>query len=279
MKNIKNKLFGITILSAAVMLVFSFSTCEAEYPEDDDIPVCQHEWGGLEIIVGSNCATKGRGVKRCIKCNHNDSQELPINLNDHKWETYDETYPTCTMTSLRFQSCTRLGCTVKPKATREIVVPSLGHDREIERSVWPTCTTEGKGTEYCVRIGCDAPDLGEKVLPALGHDRYINRVLEPTCTDPGEGSESCIREGCTEPDIQTVILPAKGHDFRHISRVIEVADCTTPGKLVMSCSHSGCDATEIVITESLGHDWTFIGIGWTCSRWGCIAFISVFNPY
>jgi hypothetical protein len=261
MKNIKNKLFGITILSAAVMLVLGLGTCESGH---------EHEWSELQVYSSANCMMKGGEGRRCEICGLEDVREIPIDPDNHNWK-YTNDDPTCTSGGMTFGRCTNSSFSLYSEseyctAYKEIPIPALGHDRKVVNATLPpTCTNIGRGLQVCVREKCSERDPVEVDIPALGHNRQTAITIAPTCLNAGESTESCIRAGCAEPDPKTAIVPATGHDLR-FSEIKRSARCESAGEALWVCNGTGCKENELRIIAPRGHDWKLVGILYYCTR-------------
>lgn len=138
--------------------------------------------------------------------------------------------------------CTVENCGAKDEASRQ------GHQwDEGAITIESTCTEPGEEKFVCTV--CNAEKF--ITIEHKGHMEETNHVQQPTCTETGRtGGKWCtVCQKYTEDPTE---IEALGHDWVKGENHID-ATCTQEGYDDLSCSR--CDATQIGVSQPLGHDY------------------------
>lgn len=153
---------------------------------------CAHVYTDWEIVTEATCAREGEKVRRCTRCNEEETKPVDkkAHVVDNKKTEIQE--PTCTQDGLITTYCKNCkGVIDKPEK-----IDKLGHNyvRAESYDCEPTCTEVGKeNTKVCDRCG----DEQYTSIPKLGHDWEQVDALAATCTSSGyTAHEACKRDGC-----------------------------------------------------------------------------------
>ncbi|MBE5970992.1 MAG: hypothetical protein E7246_00525 [Lachnoclostridium sp.] len=147
--------------------------------------------------VKPTCTENGKQIFKCSRCS--ETEEKSITALGHSWKwTEDITAATCTTEGLAFYFCN-----VCYAATKQDVLPALGHNLEYHDYVAPTCTEAGSSAgSKCSRSRCDYTS-GAETIPALGHAWGDWKItIDPTCSKEGTKTATCGT--CGETKNETV---------------------------------------------------------------------------
>jgi hypothetical protein len=95
--------------------------------------------------VDATCVEKGSKTVQCSRCEKTDDQELPIDADNHDWETEGTVtkQPTCTEKGVLTFKCKRTGCT--ETKTQEIDLVADAHKWDEGEITTPaTCNAKAK---------------------------------------------------------------------------------------------------------------------------------------
>ena len=200
----------------------------------DTIPINgNHSWGEWTTTKAATCTEAGSRSRTCSACAKTETETIPAG--NHQWGTKgDASKATCTTASVQLYECSSCHKT----ETRE-VSPKLGHDMQPQGSpTTATCTTASTQTYKCSR--CDTTETRE-VSPKLGHD--MQPQGSPTtadCENPSTQTYKCSRCDVTET---REVSPALGHSYDSGVVTTEPTE-TTPGIKTFTCSRCSKTYTE-----------------------------------
>ncbi|WP_448915410.1 leucine-rich repeat domain-containing protein, partial [Eubacterium ramulus] len=220
----------------------------------NEVGALGHDFEEWTVIKEASCTEAGEKVRKCLRCDYSESQE--IESTGHVYEAV-VTDPTCTENGY-----TTFICKVCGDSYISEEVEALGHDfGEWTIIKEATCTETGEKVRKCLR--CDYSERGE--IEALGHD-YEVVVTDPTCTENGYTTFTC--KVCGDSYISEEV-EALGHDFGEWT-IIKEASCTEAGEKVHRCNR--CDYSESEEIEAIGHDYEEVVTTATCIEAGYITY-------
>ena len=138
---------------------------------EDLIANGEHSWGDWVVKTAATCSAKGEKNRFCEKCGLEETEELPIDENAHRWSTtvYSANHPaTCEEAGWTYRVC-------RWNEAHEQKVDDLaptGHIADTDRgwveTVHPTCTEKGTEVQYCKYH--DTIVVNTRDVNPLGHD-------------------------------------------------------------------------------------------------------------
>jgi len=173
---------------------------------EEEIPMTDHIYKNAydRVIVEPSCTYKGKAVKICSACGHEEEVTLKTYAANHKAVETVVTEATCTENRVSDCVCEYCGISIGRK---EIPDSALGHtDGEWVVLAEATCTEDGEKELHC--SVCDEI-IETAVIPATGHSESSEKVIRAaTCTTAGEKEISCAV--CGVP-FRIETIPAIGH--------------------------------------------------------------------
>ena len=171
----------------------------------------QHTWGEWSVKKAATCSATGEKVRYCTKCNEEDTEELPIDENAHRWSTtvYDRNHPaTCTEPGWTYRVCRYNDAHEQKVADIEPTGHIADEERGWVQTVDPTCTEKGKEVLYCKYH--DTIIVDERDVDPLGHDFSVFvETIEPRWNgnEPVQGytTYKCVR--CDETENRDFVDP------------------------------------------------------------------------
>ena len=265
---------GIAVTSATCTqdgsVIFTCTNGECEYKDGvtKTIPMLGHAIESYNVSQAPTCKQPGEKTGTCTRCSAPVTEAVPAT--GHSYGTIDLESLTPDQVAA-MESDAQKGITVQK----------------------PTCTAGGKVTIECKNTGCDgeaAEKNAEKTVSALGHDFNDGEILqgdEATCTEAGTKTFTCQREDCDEGEDEdghgstyTEPVTALGHTYGNIAVkedntieakdlvgitsnaekgiAITAANCTTEGKLTLTCKRTGCGEYNVSKDYRIlkaGHNW------------------------
>lgn len=135
---------------------------------------------------------------------------------------------------------------------------SVDHYYVAGNKVNPTCTNKGYTIYKCQNCN---DTYNADYVNALGHS-YSTSVVQPTCSEKGYTVHTCSRCGYSYNDTYTDLL---GHTYGGWF-VVTSPTCTTSGTSRRNCTD--CDYYETRTDNALGHDYSTVKVGATCTAQG-----------
>ena len=134
-----------------------------------------HDMGTWTVVLNATCTEPGLQRKDCSRCDHYETEEIPLNGHSHEAVV---TPPTCTEDGFTTHTC-HCGDTYT-----DTPVGALGHVPVTDDAVAPTCTETGltKGV-HCDRDGEIL--IAQEIIPANGHS-FVMEDDRIFCTACGE---------------------------------------------------------------------------------------------
>lgn len=155
-----------------------------------DIANCTHDYGDWITLSEATCTQSGRQMKRCIRCNHTETQE--IDALGHSWSgevTISEL--SCTVDGVSRKTCIICG------ETEDTVVAATGHTWGDWSTISePNCTDNGEREHTCMVCSYTEKDITEP----LGHTWAVTENTDaegwivdtdPTCDENGHKTRVC----------------------------------------------------------------------------------------
>ena len=214
---LRRLLFTILVITAALVLKFTFSACDTDDRESDVVPH-EHEAGEWEITVEPTCTAEGARVQKCTICEAEMTTET-IDATGHiagSWTVTKEA--TCTVAGEQVQKCSSCGEVV---ATEELSMTEHVSG-EWKTVVAASCTSEGSRKKACAVC---SKELATEIVPM--HPNTVNQSEIPaTCLNTG------LTSGSYCPDCNTVFVE---------QTVIPIADhaWVTDAAISATCEHEG----------------------------------------
>ena len=207
----------------------------------------------LAVLAISLCL----GLASCGQSAEEGGDEPEVSeCKSHKWgkEKLNEVAATCTTDGSYEQKCTVCG------AVQKKTVKALGHDmKDVEGSNTATCLVAGTKQQKCSR--CDHTETVN--VEALGHDWVADTTKTDTvstCSTHGIHYVVCSRcqlEDQQELDLADHTWIDEDNDGEADVTWSTEPTCEEGGEGVKTCEV--CGATEAVVAEALGHEWTTEG--------------------
>ena len=210
--------------------------------------------------LAATCEKAGVEAKKCSRCDHTETKEIPAL--GHKWKSAGMQEADCTNPAGE-----KFVCENDPEHTKVVAfegtlaVPAKGHTPKAIPAVPANCTetglTEGSECAVCHKI------LVEQKETPVDESKHVEAVAatlkEATCTTTGIARMEC--QLCGKNLGYKVI--ADGHDWsKEMSRVD--ATCAKDGKVTWGCSK--CDATKEEVLPATGkHDYKETFVDATCT--------------
>ena len=218
--------------------------CGKEY-NDNYTNLIDHNYSEWEIIKEATELETGSKKKKCVNCNVEIVEIIPLKEHIHQ---YEETIiaPTCTEKGYTVYTC---AC---GETYNDNYIDSLGHSlQELEIIEEAICNKDGKGKQECEV--CDY--VLEVVIPMTNiHTEKLDTVLqEPTCTEDGIGKYIC--EVCNIT-LKYQLIPA-GHKIEALEIYVP-ATCIEAGIAKYGCINCGEETYYKVIEAH--HEYGLIEI-------------------
>ena len=167
---------------------------------EDLIANGEHTWGDWVVKTAATCSAKGEKNRFCEKCGAEETEELPIDENAHRWSTtvYDRNHPaTCTDPGWTYRVC-------RWNEAHEQKVADIEPTGHIPSGTWvetkaATCTEEGHEVQYCLYH----PDIvaDERDTDALDHDFSVFvRTVAPYYDDDNNPVQGYTVYQCSRCD-------------------------------------------------------------------------------
>jgi len=187
--------------------------------EKVDPETCKHDFGELSR-VDANCKEEGTIKYKCILCDTEKTETIPVN-NNHAWGQWTTNKEaTCTEAGLQSRTCSLCA------KTEEKTIPALGHDYSIAtgNKTNPTCTKDGSQTYKCSR--CESKTEKSNPGTALGHDfSVLVNTVQASCKNEGYKEYKCSRCNETEKREITNKLP---HTYPNGKDSAQCSVCGSP---------------------------------------------------
>lgn len=146
---------------------------------EDLIATGEHTWGEWVVKTAATCSAKGEKNRFCEKCGLEQTEELPIDENAHRWSTtvYSANHPaTCEEAGWTYRVC-RWNEAHEQKVDDLAPTGHIGDGNWVETKA-ATCTEPGHEVQYCLYH----PDViaANRDTNAKGHDFSVFvRTVDP----------------------------------------------------------------------------------------------------
>lgn len=197
------------------------------------IDSCEHSYSDWNITVNPDCINEGSEMRRCIKCNHGETQV--VKANGHSWSgwvTISEL--SCTTDGVQRRTCTACG------ETDDDITFATGHTwGESTVIKEPDCVNEGEHSHSCTVCGVSATES----IKATGHTWRVDETTddegwfitaEPTCDEIGTKSRICSICEATD-NMEIIPLGHKANEWD----IIKEPTAVTVGEKQGTCTVCG----------------------------------------
>ena len=235
---------------------YTCSRCDYYYTEDTD-PL-GHEWILDSEISPATCGGAGTGSYICELCGATKTDTISNEGIDHTWGDWvTVTEPDC---SIEKDGLKRHTCTVCGATEEETIY--FEHSWVERTLVEGTCLTEGKFAFVCSVCGYyDEEEVENTGYVPDNHEGTQIMIIdvEPTETTTGSAHYewSCCGERVLNQQGQplTVTLCKTNEHIWDLTRVLEEATCSHPGRGFYTCMECGMTKEQEIVVEHTWTDW------------------------
>lgn len=207
------------------------------------IPKLGHDWGDWVKVDATN-DNDGSWTRTCKNnAEHKETVVIPAGGHNLVEDTDQYVAPTCNTKGKRVYVCNNpahTNCTVTVTVELDYAQHTV-----VQRINEASCTKTGSVEAYCSVCG---QVFNTKEIPVKAHVYTAGTAVAPTCTTSGYTPYTC---SCGDTyNKYDASKPATGHT---LVEGASTADCTTAGKMTLTCEN--CTYTTTVDVPALGHNY------------------------